>query len=216
MTGRCSVLIGKTLTALRHSDENGGDVWGHIMKRVTAFTGLALAMAGAAHAQAGDQERISDPAVERALYEQFEPIIRADYEDALAKMKAATLAGGKEWSAAATDGVRVLTYFKAVSYAACAVSALDGNTNTSGRLRYNPEKFEVCAKSANNEILKFTNLSDYRHALGADFVRCEVKARQFERESNMKPFGFLRLQTTSATHRVYDFAEFNRCIQSKF
>jgi hypothetical protein len=176
-----------------------------LSRKATATVGLFLALGGSA---------IADPAMERGLYAQNEPLVRDEYEENLANLKAAAIAKGKGWNDKATDGVKVLTYFKAVAYAVCGVESIKSAQNQGSGLLHDEVKFNECVKGDNEAISKFMSLMEYAPVNGAeDVARCQAKSRQYDREMNLLPYEFLRI--TSGSHHAYDFQELNRCLMSK-
>jgi hypothetical protein len=70
---------------------------------------------------------------------------------------------------------------------------------------------EDCASRKNAAMTKFWKLLDYAKVIGDQrFARCEIKARDFRRETRFPPFDFLSDQGL----KILDFEVMNDCMTS--
>lgn len=152
------------------------------------------------------------------FYQSLRDNTYADYQKALQMSEAERQRKAKEKlppvspevHAQALSAMKFLLYNKAMFSVICAEAAVN---KASASVDEDIKTVHECVSTKTGDMMKYLKLGDYADTLGTKkFVGCEIKARDFRRESRFPPFDFLR---DPKGPRILDFAAANKCITSE-
>jgi hypothetical protein len=196
-------------------------VWAYLpaavadMVRVTihiaVLVPLMLSAAGWAHAQdRNDAAELGDLA--RGAYASVEKSIRVEYDNAMAGLARDSAVRPPNEIENAKEILKFISYNKAAIFAYCFAETRRDHPPLNSRLRSESNIFlTTCVEGRFADLRRYTGVRPYVVTFFPDRVMpCEGQSRLKEREALLPPYPFLRIERP----RLYDFAEFNRCLMS--
>jgi hypothetical protein len=166
---------------------------------------LLVAVAGPLCAQDAQDGMI------QKIYSGIENNIRVDYEALRARLSAMAMQFALP-AAKEREELKMLSYNKAVLFAACTVESERDRSSAANRVPAASNlMLRTCVEIKFAEMEKFSNRLAYAEVFFPERItRCEEGARRPAMEKLLPPYDFLEI----AEPKLYDFARYNQCLMT--
>jgi hypothetical protein len=181
----------------------------------TVLTLLLLAAATMLGAQMRAQERHQEQTYEdpvRAAYTSVEKSIRVEFDNAMAGLARDAAVRPAREIESARDILKFISYNKAAIFAYCFAETRRDHPPKNSRSRSESNIFlTTCVEGGFADLRRYTSVRAYVLTFFPERVPlCEQQSRLQSREAVLAPYEFLGLEEP----RLYNFAEFNRCLMA--
>jgi len=177
------------------------------MKRAAILMILVFA-ANLAHAQGGSRD--DEEALQRGVYASIEGSVRREVERQLMVLSYNARHQTPEQVVRATNIIKFIAYNRAAIYVSCVVEAQSDRPLRDFRIGEPLQRLAgLCLDEKMQQLKRFTQVIEFVGLFGADRIPdCEQRARLPELERVLQPYEFLEMDNG----RLYDFADYNKCL----
>jgi hypothetical protein len=168
---------------------------------------LAVLICVQARAQDGPE---GDEAFQRGVYASIEGPVRQEVAMQLAMLARNAGHQTPEQVVRATNIIKFIAYNRAAIYVSCIVEVQRDRRLGNYRMGDTLQRFTgLCLDDKMKHLQRFTQLIEFVGLFGADRIPdCEQRARLPELERVLQAYEFLEMENG----RLYDFAEYNKCL----
>ncbi|MGY8635814.1 hypothetical protein RAD15_25415 [Bradyrhizobium sp. 14AA] len=179
----------------------------HLFRGIAVFCVVSLHVVACFAAEVLDTNALYET-LRRSTYADLQQFREAAEKERQRKIRDKVPPLTAERAAEGDSAIAFVLYNKTMIYVACAEALANNPPQQPGE-----DALKECVSAKGVQFNKYLKLTEYADSLGSKkFAICEMKARDYERETRFPPYDFLR---DPRGPRLLDFGIMNECLTSE-